>query len=133
MTFRHSADLAELNSIGMQKLEEHPPCWPYWGVAYRINSSNPRAQRRYYIARLIQVDGKWWELYRYDSHSGSNNHKRTREAGLQAGLGLLHGVFRPLARLPHGSAMVWSLDKRKSHEEAAIGRTIGRARDKIVA
>src|SRR6476619_2891947 len=93
MTLRHSADLDEC--ISMKELEEHPVSGPYWGVAYHIERSKLRPQKRYDIARLVQADDKWWELYRYDSHVNSNDQKRTRDAGLQAGLGLLHGVFRP--------------------------------------
>lgn len=87
----------------------------HWGVAYHTNSSNPRAKKWYYLARLVKTDGKWFEIYRLGTDeisSGGNNEKEFRKDALERGYALLHGVFRPAPAPRLLNEMIWSLDKK---------------------
>lgn len=83
---------------------------PHWGICYHTNSASPRARKWYYLARVIKVDGQWFELYWHAEHR-SNSRAATRESALNAGLDLLHGTFKPAPLPRQGSTLVWSLDE----------------------
>jgi hypothetical protein len=69
-------------------------CEAQWGIAFHTNSHSPRAKKWYRVTRVIQADGKWFELYWHpDIALRSQSRKKIREAALDAGLDLLHGVF----------------------------------------
>jgi hypothetical protein len=53
---------------------------PHWGIVYHTNSSSPRAKKWYHVARVIKVDGRWFELYWYESEDFE---KATRSNNLQ--------------------------------------------------
>ncbi len=66
----------------------------HWAIVYHTNSSSPRAQRWYYVQRVVHVDGRWWGLYRWEGQPHSEKSRAAvRERALAAGLGLLHGLF----------------------------------------
>lgn len=63
-----------------------------WVIAYHTHSRSPRAQKWYRATRIVEVDGKTWELYSEYTISGRNL-KETREAAIQAGMNLVKGVY----------------------------------------
>jgi hypothetical protein len=87
-----------------------------WAIAYHTNSTARRSRKWYYVARMIRVDDQWFELYRSDIICSDYSRQRVREAALNHGYELLHGLFYapPLPR--HGNAMLWSLEE---NQEAA--------------
>lgn len=87
----------------------------HWGIAYHSNSSSSSGRKWYYLARLVHVDGQWFELYRGDvpansfdprTYSGSNNREQFRDAALTAGFALLHGLFRAAPPPRRGNVMI---------------------------
>lgn len=84
-----------------------------WGLAYFTNSTSSRAQRWYYVARLVRVDDKWYELHRAqpqpDSANGRNA-KAKRAAAKATGFDLVRGTFTATPSPRQGSVMVHSLD-----------------------
>lgn len=80
-------------------------CEAHWGIAYHTNSNSPRARKWYYVARLIEADGKWWCIGRHSTVS-SNSRKIMREQGLNAGLALLHGVYADAPSPRNGPEMI---------------------------
>ena len=109
----------------------------HWAIAYHTNSDNPRSQKWYYVTRMVKVDGKWWELYRWSAPAGHktvtpNNRKAVREFALEYGLALLHGVFTSAPAPRQAGEMVWSIDQRPRDivlsprsEQAAERRQLG--------
>jgi hypothetical protein len=77
----------------------------HWAIVSHTNSMSARAKRWYYVTRVVQVDGKWWELYRHPL-PGTANRKACRDAALAEGLALLHGVFKDAPSPRHGPQMI---------------------------
>lgn len=81
-------------------------CEPYWAICFHTNSNSPRALKWYYVARVIEADGKLWELHWHPAlHLRSNNRKDIRERALDAGLPLLLGVYKQTTE-PRGGRVV---------------------------
>lgn len=87
------------------------PVSPYWGIVYSTNSNSPRAKRWYHVARVIKVDGMWFEMY-WSSAEGTrdDNQKRVRDAAWAAGLKPLDGLFHDYPAPRIGSRLAWSKD-----------------------
>jgi hypothetical protein len=84
-------------------------CEAQWGIAcHSTNGSNSRAMRWYYVARLIEVDGCWFELYWHPHLTGlrGNSRERVRQAARASGLELLEGYFENAPSPRVGSGMI---------------------------
>jgi hypothetical protein len=65
----------------------------FWALCYHSNSTNPRAQKWYYVTRAIIVDGKTYAVGpRF--HSGGNNRQQAADAALASGKNLAPGTWR---------------------------------------
>jgi hypothetical protein len=88
----------------------------HWAVVYSVNSISPRARRWYHIARIANVDGKWFELYWFEfkpaqgwemtAGTRGSNLAAIRAAASAAGLDLIAGVFHDAPSPHHGSELV---------------------------
>jgi hypothetical protein len=84
----------------------------HWAVVCSINS----AKRWYHIARIANVDGKWFELYwlefkpaqGWEMTAGTrgSNLAAIRAAASAAGVDLIAGVFHDAPSPRHGSELV---------------------------
>lgn len=79
----------------------------FWAICYHTNSSNPRATKWYYVARVVFVDGKLWALYRHKWCSPvPNNLKATYHAATDAGIVVANCVLKDAPSPHEGSEMV---------------------------
>lgn len=70
----------------------------HWAMAYHSNSSNPRARKWYYVARIVMADGKY---YCIGQHSvNTSNYVEARKRAKADGLHLVPILFRD-APFPH--------------------------------
>lgn len=66
----------------------------FWSVAYHTNSFSSRARRWYRVSRLIEVDGKIFELYWHPSESlRGNSLADIRAKAKAAGIDLMPGTY----------------------------------------
>ena len=81
---------------------------PYWAMIYNTNSNSPRAKRWYHIARVIKVDGKWFELYWLDNETVQRgaNRQDMRSAAVAANIDLLSGVFHAASYRRHANELI---------------------------
>lgn len=86
----------------------YTPSPGHWAICYHTNSTSPRARKWYYLARVVQDQDKWFELYRVNSSfEDASNERETREAVLSTGLyTLLHGLFTAAPSPRTGSEIV---------------------------
>jgi hypothetical protein len=90
---------------------------PFWAIAYSTNSSSPRAQKWYRVVRVVEADGKLWELYWHTPDADKrvmtrgSNRDQVREAALRAGLKLVAGLYKDAPSPRHGSELVRTSQK----------------------
>jgi len=92
----------------------------YWAIGYHTNSLSPRALKWYYVARMVKIDGIWWELYRWQGEGAApakpNNLACVREHAIAAGLDLLPGVFIAKPAPRRAGERLWSIKERQKAE-----------------
>lgn len=78
----------------------------HWAIAHNSTFS-ARSRRWYYLARVIKIDGQWFQLYRQPI-LGSHSKNEMLLEGVKLGYKLLPGVFSPGPSPRYGDTMVWS-------------------------
>jgi hypothetical protein len=78
----------------------------YTVIAYHTNSHSPRAQRWYYLASIVRVDGKYWELHRHPSGISTKSLDAIRKAAAAAGIETISGLFVAAPSPRIGSEMI---------------------------
>ena len=79
---------------------------PFWAIAYHTNSYSPRARRWYRVTRLIEADGKLFELYWHPSESlRGNSLASLRAKAKESGIDLMPGTYTA-AQFRSGAEMI---------------------------
>lgn len=80
---------------------------PQWAICYHCHSLGPRSRRWYYVARLIEADGMWFELYWHPDNAkiAAKSQPETRRRALEHGIKLAKGLYRDAPSPRKGSVM----------------------------
>jgi hypothetical protein len=95
------------------QLDSHPHSKPFWAIVYHTNSSSPRAKKWYHVARVIEADGKLFELYWHENVNLRHDNKKLIRARMkELGIDLSPGIYCD-APSPRIGSVIVRADQRR--------------------
>ncbi len=78
-----------------------------WALVYTTNSHSPRAKRWYHVGRVVQDEGKWYEVYWHPNvRLRGGNRAKVKDRALDVGVDLLPGLFTDAPSPRQGSELI---------------------------